>query len=131
MICQNCQKENNNDAKFCCFCGQDAKEIKEGGSVDLYFQKRDNSCQVCGAYAPIKYVEFNQNVGMLVMREYKEVKGKLCRNCINKTFWRFTLITLAVGWLGAISLLVAPYFIVSNIIYYIGSLGLPYPNERN
>ncbi len=129
MICQNCQKEIAGDAKFCKFCG--GKKEEDGGSVDLYFKKRDSSCQICGEYAPLKYVEFGQNVGMLVMREYKQVKGNLCKKCINKTFWRFTLVTLAVGWLGVISFFVAIYFIVSNVIYYLTSLSLPYPDSKS
>lgn len=127
MNCKNCGKEIGTVA-FCRFCGE--KNEKNDGSVDLYFKKRDNSCQLCGAYAPLKYVSFNQNVGMLIMREYKQVGGNLCKNCINKTFWRFTLITLAVGWLGAISLIVAPFFIIGNIYYYLTSLSLPYPDNR-
>lgn len=127
MICQNCKKEIG-AVNFCKFCGE--KNEKDEGSVDLYFKKRDSSCHLCGVYAPLKYVSFNQNVGMLIMREYKQVGGNLCKNCINKTFWRFTLITLAIGWLGVISLFVAPFFIIGNIYYYFSSLSLPYPNNE-
>jgi len=127
MICQNCQKEISNDVKFCKFCGKEISDTDhpEVGSVDMYFKKRDNSCQVCGTYAPVKYVEFHQNIGMLFRREHRYIKGNLCKNCINQTFWKFTLITLAVGWIGTISLIVAPFFILNNIFRYIMSLGLP------
>ena len=76
MICQNCQKEISRDIKYCKHCGKEAIEPKqsESGCVDLYFDKRDNSCQVCGIYAPLKYVEFHQNIGMLLTREHKYVK---------------------------------------------------------
>lgn len=128
MDCRNCGKEIDT-ANFCRFCGE--KNKGEDGSVDLYFKKQSNSCQLCGTYAPLRNVSFNQNVGMLIMREYKQVGGNLCKNCINKTFWRFTLITISVGWIGAISLIVAPFFIISNIYYYLTSLSLPYPDNKS
>lgn len=131
MLCQNCQNEITNDAKFCKFCGKKviANNYQADGSVDLYFKKRDNSCQVCGAYAPVKYAKFHQNIGMLLMRNSQEIEGQMCKKCINKIFWKYTLITLAIGWLGAISLIVAPLFIISNIYYYISSLNLPHSNN--
>lgn len=121
MICQKCHKEISNNAKFCKFCGGESSSVSnsEAGSVDLYFKKRDSSCQVCGALAPLEYVEFNQNIGMLVTREHKYIKGNFCKNCIKKNFWSFTLVTIAVGWLGVISMIVAPVFILGNIFYYI------------
>ncbi|MGB8355946.1 MAG: hypothetical protein WCD79_18760 [Chthoniobacteraceae bacterium] len=36
-----------------------------------------------------------------------------------------TGITLAVGWLGMISLVVAPIFIVINVVNYLRCLGMP------
>ncbi len=129
MICPNCQRENADSATFCGYCG--GKNEIVDGVVDLYFKKRDNSCQLCGTYAPLRKVSFNQNIGMIVTREYKQIGGNLCKNCINKTFWNFTLITLAVGWLGVISFIVAPIFIIGNVYYYICSLSLPYPDTKS
>jgi hypothetical protein len=88
-------------------------------------------CQACGADAPVKYVEFNQNVGMLVMRRRSYVKGNLCKSCINSKFWSMTLTTLAVGWLGTISLVLAPIFIIGNIIRYLGCLSLPSSHPKS
>ena len=86
-------------------------------------------CQSCGVDAPTKHVEFHQNIGALVVRFSKSIKGELCKNCINKYFWRFTLIDLLLGWWGVISLIMTPIFIINNIIRYIGSLGLePVPS---
>ncbi len=81
-------------------------------------------CQCCGVEAPSKYVEFHQNIGALVMRFSKSTKGNLCRRCIRKTFWEYTLITMAVGWLGVISFILAPIFIINNVVRYLASLGL-------
>lgn len=82
-------------------------------------------CQVCGVSAPTKHVEFHQNVGMLVMRTHRTVRGNLCKSCIHQKFWKMTGITLAVGWLGTISLILAPIFVISNTVRYLSCLSLP------
>src|SRR5258706_13248078 len=89
-------------------------------------------CQACGVEAPVKYVEFRQNIGALVMRFSKEVKGNLCKKCIHSHFWSMTLINLSIGWLGTISIVLAPVFSIINIIQDFGALGLEKvpPGER-
>ncbi len=45
MICPNCQKEIASGAKFCKFCGKEivsAVDSTNAGSVDLYFQNKQN-----------------------------------------------------------------------------------------
>jgi hypothetical protein len=59
------------------------------------------------------------------MRCPSTLEGELCKSCVNKNFWKMTLITLAVGWLGVISLVIAPIFIIMNIVQYISCLGMP------
>ena len=81
-------------------------------------------CQTCGVEAPVKYVEFRQNIGALVMRFSKEVKGNLCKSCIHSHFWSMTLINLSIGWLGTISIVLAPIFSIINIVHYLSALGL-------
>ena len=81
-------------------------------------------CTACGRNAPTQYVEFYQNIGVFVMRFYKEVKGNLCKKCINHYFLKFTLTTATVGWFGMISMILTPIFIVNNLIRYCGALGL-------
>ena len=85
-------------------------------------------CQNCGREAPTKYVEFYQNIGALVMRFHKSVKGNLCKNCINEHFWPFTGITLLLGWWGVISFIVTPFMLLNNIGRYVAALGLEAPD---
>jgi hypothetical protein len=82
-------------------------------------------CQVCGVEAPTKRVEFYQNIGALVMRFSRSVKGNLCKSCIHKKFWRMTLIDLTLGWWGVISLICTPIYIVNNVVRYISCIGMP------
>jgi len=82
------------------------------------------ACHVCKCQAPTQYVEFYQNIGALVIRFPKEIKGNLCKRCINQYFWKFTLTTVAVGWCGLISLIVAPIFIINNIVQFSRTTGM-------
>src|SRR5580658_6383697 len=82
-------------------------------------------CQLCGIEAPSRQVEFHQNVGALVMRFHRQIRGRLCKSCVHKKYWQMTGRTLAVGWLGFVSLVIAPIFIVSNTIRYLAVLGMP------
>jgi len=81
-------------------------------------------CKCCGAEAPTKYIEFYQNIGALFIRHHKRMKGNLCKDCINEYFWRFTLISLTLGWWGFTSFFLTPFLILNNLIRYLGTLGL-------
>ena len=67
---------------------------------------------------------FYQNIGALLMRFTKRIDGNLCKSCIHKYFWEFTLITLILGWWGVISFLTTLFYIPNNIIRYLFSLSL-------
>ena len=81
-------------------------------------------CESCGVEAPTKYVIFYQNIGALLMRFTKRIEGNLCKSCIHKYFWGFTLITLILGWWGVVSFLTTLFYIPNNIIRYLFSLSL-------
>ena len=82
-------------------------------------------CQGCGRSIPTKRVEFYQNIGALVVRFHKSTKGQLCRSCISQVFWPYTATTFILGWWGLISLVVTPFILLNNVLYYLGSLTLP------
>ncbi len=86
-------------------------------------------CQLCGVTAETKYVEFYQNIGALLMRFSKSLKGELCKTCIHQQFWTFTLVNLTLGWWGVISLIVTPFFIINNVARYLMCLSLPAVGE--
>ena len=87
-------------------------------------------CQNCGIEAPTKYVAFHQNIGALVMRFSKTAEGRMCKDCVHKTFWEFTLINLFLGWWGVISFIVTPFFILNNVGRYLFCLGMePVPPD--
>jgi hypothetical protein len=86
-------------------------------------------CQLCGRIAPTKYVDFHQNVGALVLRFHKSIKGYLCRDCISSTFWPFTVTTLLLGWWGVISFVLTPIILLNNIVRYLSTLSLQPPRS--
>lgn len=131
MICSNCKKQIDDDAKFCNFCGSvisTAENIEEG-SVDKYFKLKRDTCEMCGVGGPTKYVEFHQNIGMLFLRNSSSVKGRFCKRCINKYFWKFTFTTLFLGWWGVISAIITPIYILNNIFRYLFTLRLKSSEE--
>lgn len=123
MICTNCKQKNKDGSKFCVVCGQPF-EHKTEGSVDKYFAKQYGSCQICGSLAPTKYVEFHQNIGMILSRQDSFVKGRLCKKCIDKKFKKMTLTTFFLEWWGSISFFVTPIYLISNIIRFITTIGM-------
>jgi hypothetical protein len=81
-------------------------------------------CHACGVEAPTKSIEFNYNIGMLIVRIHRSMRGSFCKACIKKYFWECTLINLLAGWWGVISLFVTPVFIIQNISNYLGARAL-------
>jgi hypothetical protein len=74
--------------------------------------------------APTKHVAFYQNIGLLVMRFSNTIDGNLCKSCIHKYFWKYTLITFFLGWWGIILFIVTIFFLLNNIGRYLFCLGM-------
>lgn len=132
MQCSGCKKQIDDDAKFCSSCGGTVFVIDNIGakSADKHFEKKRGICQMCGRQGPVKYIEFYQNIGVIVMRYGKSIKGELCKGCITQTFWQFTLVDLFFGWWGIISFFITPFYILNNLFRYLMSLRLPKIEEN-
>lgn len=123
MVCKKCETNNSPDAKFCTKCGTEISKTITG-SVDSYFAKQEHGCQICGSLAPTRKVEFSQNIGYLLARSESSIKGRLCKNCIDKEFRKKTLITLFFGWWGVISFIMTIIFLLSNFYNFIPTIGM-------
>ncbi len=88
-------------------------------------------CQNCGRLGQTKKVKFRRHIGALVLRFERTIDGNLCRDCIADYFWKYSLITLFLGWWGIISLIVTPFILLSNVGNYIGSWGMDAPLETH
>ena len=95
--------------------------------LDVGPKPTETFCKMCGVQAPTKYVEFYQNIGFVVSRQWAKIDGNLCRRCIGAYFRSFTLTTLFLGWWGVISFFITPLILMNNVIRYLLSLRLPEP----
>jgi hypothetical protein len=84
-------------------------------------------CQSCRLPVETKYVEFYENVGMIIMRQHRSVKGNLCKSCIDYYFWNLTGKTMLLGWWGIISLIVTPFILLNNFSRFIFTVGMKKP----
>jgi DnaJ-like protein len=84
-------------------------------------------CESCGLPAETKYVEFHENTGLILIRQYRSVKGNLCKACINYFFWNLTGRTMLFGWWGVISFIVTPFILLNNISRFIFTFGMQKP----
>src|SRR5262249_4290602 len=87
-------------------------------------------CQACGFEAETRHVAFYQNVGVLIVRFSNTAEGNFCKPCIHSYFWSMTTISLFFGWWGVISFFLNPFFILNNVIRYLGCLGMKSPAQN-
>jgi hypothetical protein len=81
-------------------------------------------CQHCGREAPTASVSFQYIIGLLILHIHKTIAGRLCKTCIQRTFWECTVITLLAGWWGFLAFLATPVLLVSNIIQVVSTRSL-------
>jgi hypothetical protein len=86
-------------------------------------------CQVCKVAAETREVTLRQNIGALVMRFPRTIQASMCRDCIGKFFWKYTLTTLFLGWWGIISFFCTLAWIPMNIAAFVSSRSLPPPKR--
>jgi hypothetical protein len=79
-------------------------------------------CQFCGSMRQTAPVAFHRNIGMLVARQTKSLKGNLCKTCVKKNYWDFTAKNLLLGPWGMISLIITPIYLVTNTVSYVSAL---------
>lgn len=80
------------------------------------------SCMRCGIVAPRASRSFRQNIGLVLVRLHNEHYGVYCRTCVDKLYWRTTLISGTIGLLSPTSLLVGPFCVITNTYNYFMTL---------
>jgi hypothetical protein len=122
--CPRCSAAVAFGTRFCGKCGVQLNWPTQQMQPRTVGNAYASFCENCLSQSPTRYVELYQNIGMLIMRQHRSVKGNLCRACISKYFWQFTTTTLFLGWWGAISFFVTLFILPNNLIRYLSSLGL-------
>lgn len=87
------------------------------------------TCQACGREGPTKSVTFMQNVGVIVIRFPRTISGHLCKFCVDKFFFKMTLVTLFLGWWGVISFFYTLVALPMNVVNRLRTIGMPSPRE--
>ncbi len=73
------------------------------------------ACRVCGS-GPAAPATFRAVAGALVMHTMWTTNGPFCRDCGLSTFRRQTTKTLAVGWCSIGAIIIAPIFLLMNLV---------------
>lgn len=68
---------------------------------------------------------------MLVFFTHQRAAGHYCRDCASRQFWRWTPLTLLIGWPGYISVFAAPLVVLSNLFQFVQSRFLPKPDASS
>jgi hypothetical protein len=97
----------------------------------LQQQATDEICQSCRQPAATRHVTLGSNIGLVIMRFPSSVSGRMCKNCIDHYFWKFTLTTLFLGWWGILSFFHTLYLLPSNVITFASTRSLPRPPRRD
>lgn len=84
-------------------------------------------CKVCGQPAPTKFMQFRQNIGLIIVRQTIKVEGELCKACIDQLYWEMTGRTIVFGWWSMSSLLFAPAIIILNTLQWLETRKMKQP----
>jgi hypothetical protein len=88
-------------------------------------------CQLCGKRGSIgSTVDFSSNFGIGFRRAERHMSGEFCGPCIHKNFVLFTVVNL-FGWFGIVSMIKAPYFLLSNCDEYFSALRLMWKRRKH
>ncbi|MDP2931877.1 MAG: hypothetical protein Q8O05_05190 [Chloroflexota bacterium] len=90
----------------------------------MFTEDEYSFCDFCYVEAPTKYITLHQTIGVVFMWSRRKQKANLCRSCLNKHFWEFTLTSLFLGWWSPPSLVWMFYCIPANIVRYVGARDL-------
>ncbi|MBN2801350.1 MAG: ABC transporter permease [Deltaproteobacteria bacterium] len=82
-------------------------------------------CSRCGVAAPLRRRHYRQVTGLVLLRAVHHHEGDLCESCSRRVFLRSSLITLFFGWWSVVSVHLPAYFLVRNVLAWLGTGGAP------
>ena len=77
-------------------------------------------CQSCGSIGPTKNLTFTRMIGLVVFAHFRRVKGEMCATCAVNYFWKFSGMTLLLGWIS-VFVIGLPFILLANWINYLKS----------
>jgi len=97
--------------------------------VEVILGAGEGYCEACHRVGPLRQSHFMQNIGVVVLRFPRTVSGQLCKLCIDKFFFRFTAVTMLLGWWGVISFFYSCVAVPANLLNWMGSWGMRAPPD--
>lgn len=97
--------------------------------VEIIFGAGEGYCEACRRVGPLRHAHFMQNIGVVVLRFPRTIDGNLCKHCIDKYFFRFTGVTMLLGWWGVISFVYSLIAVPSNFVHWTRSFGMRAPPD--
>jgi hypothetical protein len=97
--------------------------------VEVVLRPGEGYCEACHRIGPLRQAHFSQNIGAVFFRFPRTVSGQLCKLCIDKFFFRFTTVTMLLGWWGLLSFFYSAVAIPANVINWAGSIGMVAPPD--
>ena len=79
-------------------------------------------CQICGANKTTVLADFSGNIGAIIMRFERSIRGNMCKVCVHQQFWKYTAMNLFLGWWGVISFFITPFYLFTNTAVYLKCL---------
>jgi hypothetical protein len=76
-------------------------------------------CEECRREAPTRRVKFLAVVGCIIVIWRWKSPSPLCKSCVHRTFWEYTLLTAVGGWWSILSLFLAPVVVLANVLQYV------------
>jgi len=76
-------------------------------------------CEKCQRIRPVKKLYFGYIMGFIVLGYGNVSSGHICAECAENLFWKYTAITLWLGWWGLRTFFMPIILIPANIINYI------------
>lgn len=80
------------------------------------------TCEYCHRICHPEPTNFHQNTGLLIVRIHREYSGLLCKSCAMKTYLKTSLHNLTIGLFGLTSLILGPYYFLTNTLTVAGRL---------
>jgi hypothetical protein len=80
---------------------------------------RPGKCWVCQRELPTLELEYHECRSFVLVRQEREVEGRLCRSCSSEIFKKFTLTNLLLGWWSIPGLLRTPMLTMLNLAYFL------------